>query len=280
MKKSTLKPRVPLIAVAVVMMMALMLTAAAAGVVHLFRNDVIVSSVDDIPTESQGGSGPAVGYSVTSPNGTPPSTLEEMTEGRRFKSNDWPFGEHIAGGITWTYAEWDSAEVLSNDPNLRIRRVSRADGAEKMEYTAENPANLLDALTGRVTLDLSWMDEHYDYVPDANLAFVVTDPYGNYVDELFETLYAKEDGSGYISLDIYNMAQKDCFGQSYIIEGSYETAYYYTSQDGYEFLIKMNTGNIWAECCTSHTYINLYGAYLSSDEVEDILDNLSLSVDG
>ena len=72
MKKSTLKLRVPLIAVAVVMMMALMLTAAAAGVVHLFRNDVIVSSVDDIPTESQGGSGPAVGYSVTSPNGTPP----------------------------------------------------------------------------------------------------------------------------------------------------------------------------------------------------------------
>lgn len=52
MKKSTLKSRVPLIAVAVVMMMALTLTAAAAVVVHLFRNDIIVSSRDDIPMPS------------------------------------------------------------------------------------------------------------------------------------------------------------------------------------------------------------------------------------
>ena len=41
------------------------------------------------------------------------------------------------------------------DPSLRSCRVTREDGAEKMEYTAENPANLLETLTGRVTLDLS-----------------------------------------------------------------------------------------------------------------------------
>ena len=47
MKKATLKSRMPLIAAAVVMMMVLTLTAAAA-VVHLFRNDIIVSSADNI----------------------------------------------------------------------------------------------------------------------------------------------------------------------------------------------------------------------------------------
>ena len=65
----------------------------------------------------------------------------------------------------------------------------------------------------------------------------------------------------------------------YIIDGSYETAYYYTTSDGFEFLIRLHNGRVWANCNTSHTYVSLYGAYLSRDEVEDILDNLSLSIE-
>ena len=59
---------------------------------------------------------------------------------------------------------------------------------------------------------------------------------------------------------------------------SYETAYYYTSADGYEFLITMHNGRVWADCNTSHASISLYGAYLTTVEVEDILDNLSLTI--
>ena len=98
MKKSTLKSRVPLIAVAVVMMMALMLTAGAAVVVHLFRNDIIVSSRDDIPMpSSENGAPGAVG--ITSPGGTPPAPLDEMIEGGRYKSDDWEYGNKIGGGV-------------------------------------------------------------------------------------------------------------------------------------------------------------------------------------
>lgn len=97
---------------------------------------------------------------------------------------------------------------------------------------------------------------------------------------MFSALYAKPDDSGYVRVEIYNVAQADYWAQSYIIDGSYETAYYYTSADGHEFLIKMNNGCIWVECNTSHASINLYGAYLTTDEVEDILDNLSLFIDG
>ena len=49
--KRTLKSRVPLVVAAVVMAMALTLTAVAT-VVRLFRNDIIVSSVNDIPAFS------------------------------------------------------------------------------------------------------------------------------------------------------------------------------------------------------------------------------------
>ena len=279
MKKSTLKSRVPLIAAAVVMMMALTLTAAAAVVVHLFRNDIIVSSRDDIPApSSENGALGAVG--ITSPNGNPPFTLEEEAESSRFKSDDWDIGDSINGGVVTEYFQWDSVEVLSSDPALRSRRVSREDGAEKMEYTAENPKNLLDTMTGRVTFNLEWLDEHYDYVPDANLSYVVSDAKGNYVSEYFEALYAKKDGSGYVTIDIQNRAQEANYAQGYIIDGSYETAYYYTSANGYEFLIKMNRGWVWVECRTAHAEVGLNGAYLTTDEVEDILDNLLLSIDG
>ena len=163
-------------------------------------------------------------------------------------------------------------------PHLRSRRIGREDGAEKMEYTAENPANLLDTLTGRVTFDLEWVNEHYDYVPDANLSFVVSDAKGDYVSENFDALYAKKNGSGYVDFKIENIAQADYFVQAYVIDGSYETAYYYTSVDGHEFLIEMDNGHVWAQCRTSHANVSLHGAYLTTDEVEDILDNLSLAI--
>ena len=199
MKKSTLKSRVPLIAVAVVMMMALTLTAAAAVVVHLFRNDIIVSSRDDIPMPSSENGAPGA-VAIDGPGGNPPATLEETIKSNRFKSDDWVAGERINGGVVSEYHQWDSVEVLSSDPVLRSRRIGREDGAEKMEYTAENPANLLDTLTGRVTFDLEWVNEHYDYVPDANLSFVVSDAKGDYVSENFDALYAKKNGSGYVDL--------------------------------------------------------------------------------
>lgn len=274
MKKSTLKSRVPLIAVAVVMMMALTLTAAAAVVVHLFRNDIIVSSRDDIPMPSSENGAVA----IDGPGGNPPATLEETIKSNRFKSDDWVAGERINGGVVSEYHQWDSVEVLSSDPVLRSRRIGREDGAEKMEYTAENPANLLDTLTGRVTFDLEWVNEHYDYVPDANLSFVVSDAKGDYVSENFDALYAKKNGSGYVDFTIDNIAQADYFDQTYVIDGSYETAYYYTSVDGHEFLIEMDNGHVWAQCCTSHANVSLHGAYLTTDEVEDILDNLSLAI--
>jgi len=284
-KKKILKSRVPLIIAAVVAMMALTLTAGAEAVKSMFHNDILVPSLEDAFEQAQesqaaeGSDGPTSFAVVSSPGGTPPTPLEEMVENDRFKSDDWETGERIAGGVTFEYTEWESAEVISSDPALRSRRVTRGDGAEKMEYTAENPVNLLPTLTGRVTFDLTWMGEHYDYVPDADMAFVVADPDGAYVSELFSALYAKPDESGYVEVKMWNVAdEKDNSGPVYIVEGSYETAYYYTTTDGYQFLITIHKGRVSAVCVTDHARISLYGAYLTTDEVEDILDNLSLSI--
>lgn len=264
------KPKVHLL-IAAVVILALTLTGAAA-VTQLFRNDILISSRDEVSTETG-----AAGFRA--PAGTLPDTLEEISRSDRFKSEDWTKGEQINGSVIPEYHHWDSAEVLSSDPSLRVRRVSRSDGAEKMEYTAEDPSSLLSVLTGRVQFDLSWMGRQYRYVPNANLSFVITDEKGAYVCELFQALYAKADGSGYVRLEVSNTAEADYFMQSYIVDGSYKTAYYYTTDDGFEFLVTMHNGHIWASCDMSHASISLYGAYLTKTEVEDILDHLSLSVD-
>lgn len=269
MKKTTSKTRAPLIVAAVVIAMTLTL-AAAATVVHQLQNDIIVSSKDQIPG----------GVGIVMPNGNSPTTLDEMIKKQCFKSDDWSTGDMINGGVIHEYFRWDFVEVLSNDPALRIRSVGRADGAKKMEYTAENPNNLLDTLTNCVTFDLSWMNDHYDYIPDANLSFVVTDTDGNYVSQIFEALYAKTDDSGYVRIKIANAAQENYQAPNYIIDGSYENAYCYTDSSGHEFLIRMHNGIVWADYITNHTSVSLYGAYLTSDEVEDIIDNLSLASDG
>ena len=276
MKKTTIF-RMPLIATAIAVAMALTLTAAAA-VTRIFRNDILVSSEEDaFNAAANSNTSESGSIAIVGPNDNPPPSLDEMIESERFKSDDWDLGKSINGGIVYEYHQWDSVEVLSNDATLRSRRVSRADGAEKMEYTAENPANLLNQLTGRVSFDLSWMNEHYNYIPDANMAFVVTDPQGKYVSEYFSTLYAKPDKSGYLNIAISNTAQIDTTTQAYTIDSSYDTAYYYTTPSGYEFLITMSNGKVWVNCVTDHTSISFYGAYLTRAEIEDILDHLSFS---
>ena len=276
MKKLSFKTRAPLIA-AVIAILALTVTAGAA-VIMTFRNDIIVSSKEDVfdALEEQGEGG---AVAISSPIASKvPSTLEEITENDRFKTDDWDKGERINGGILTEYFEWDRAEVLSGDPTLRSRLITRSDGAEKVEYTAENPINLLEAISGRVTIDLSWIDSHYSYVPDANLSYIVTDENGDYAAEYFQALYAKEDGKGWFRLSFENAAADKLSDRSYIIDSSYETSYYYTSTDGYEFLIKMNNGQVWVNCRMEHTSVDLYGAYLTQEDVENILDNLSLTV--
>ena len=268
MRKTNLKKFIPLTAAAIAI---LSLTLAAAVIAPQFRNDIIVNSVDDIP-DPAGTNAPGM-IGIASPSGNPPPTLEEITESGRFKSDGWLSKETING-----FGTRDDMEVLDNDAPVRSRRVSRTDGAVKVEYTAENPIDLAETLTGRVSFDLSWMDGHYDYVPDANFSYVITDPEGNYAGEVFQALYAKRDKSGYIRVELDYTAEKEPLSPSYIVDGSYETAYYYTTPEGYEFLIQLHKGHVWVRCRTEYTGVGLSGAYLTRDEVEDILDNLSLSI--
>lgn len=263
------KKHLPRLAIALIVALALSLTAAAA--VYVFRNSILVSDKSDIP-EPQGDTPVAV--AVSFPNGDVPHSLEDVTEARRITADEWENGEKIGGGGSG----WDSAEVLSSDTALSIRRITREDGAEKMEYMAENPNDLVPFLSDKFALDLTWMNENYRFVPETGIAYVVRDPGGAFTGNYFSALYGAADGKGYISFELRYDTSWENSSQCYIVDGSYEKAYYYTTQSGCEFLITADSGHVWAECCTAHANVSLSGAYLTTTEVEQIVESLSLSI--
>ena len=66
--------------------------------------------------------------------------------------------------------------------------------------------------------------------------------------------------------------------QSYAVDSSYEEAYYYTTQSGCEFLITADGDTVWASCTTVKTNVSLYGAYLTTRDLEQIVEHLALSI--
>ena len=265
------KKHLPRLAVAaIIIAAALTLTAAAAAVIHQFRNDILISDLSEIP-EPTGDTPMAVAVAKPASSRKAPKTLaERLADGPRFTMEEWRNGEKIDG--------WDHAELISDDPALCIRRITREeDGAEKMQYMAADPAALLPVLTGNIRFDLTWLSENYKAVSLDDQAFIIRDEDGGFVSEYFWAAYGASDGTGWIRLEIVHDTTWN-MSPTYIVDGTFEEAYYYTTADGYEFLITADGDTVWADCTTAKTSISLYGAYLTTADIEQIAEHLAVSI--
>ena len=271
------KKHLPRLAVAaIIIAAALTLTAAAAAVVHRFRNDIIVSSVSELPAPTE--DTPTAVAEPASGRKAPKTLEERLADGPRFTMDEWRNGEKIDGTISHLYTGWDHSELISDDPALCIRRITRTeDGAEKMQYMAADPANLLPVLTGKIRFDLTWLAEHYSVVIPDDQAFIIRDADGNLANEFFWASYGANDGKGWFRLEIMHDTTWN-LSPDYIVDGTFEEAYYYTTASGYEFLITADGDTVWADCTTAKTSVSLYGAYLTTAEVEQIVEHLALSI--
>lgn len=271
------KKHLPRLAVAaIIIAAALTLTAAAAAVVHRFRNDIIVSSVSELPAPTE--DTPTAVAEPASGRKAPKTLEERLADGPRFTMDEWRNGEKIDGTISHLYTGWDHSELISDDPALCIRRITRdEDGAEKMQYMAADPADLLPVLTGKIRFDLTWLSENYKAVTLDDQAFIVWDEVGNPVSEYFWASYGANDGKGWVRLEImYDTTWN--LSPAYIMDGSFEEAYYYTTANGCEFLITADGDTVWASCTTVKTNVSLYGAYLTTRDLEQIVEHLALSI--
>ena len=265
------KKHLPRLAVAaIIIAAALTLTAAAAAVIHQFRNDILISDLSEIP-EPTGDTPMAVAVAKPASSRKAPKTLaERLADGPRFTMEEWRNGEKIDG--------WDHAELISDDPALCIRRITREeDGAEKMQYMAADPAALLPVLTGTIRFDLTWLSENYKAVSLDDQAFIIRDEDGGFVSEYFWAAYGANDGKGWFRLEIMHDTTWN-LSPDYIVDGTFEEAYYYTTASGYEFLITADGDTVWADCTTAKTSVSLYGAYLTTSDLEQIVEHLAVSI--
>ena len=265
------KKHLPRLAVAaIIIAAALTLTASAAAVIHQFRNDILISDLSEIP-EPTGDTPMAVAVAKPASSRKAPKTLaERLADGPRFTMEEWRNGEKIDG--------WDHAELISDDPALCIRRITREeDGAEKMQYMAADPAALLPVLTGTIRFDLTWLSENYQTVFPDDQAFIIRDEDGGFVSEYFWAAYGANDGKGWFRLEIMHDTTWN-LSPAYIMDGSFEEAYYYTTANGCEFLITADGDTVWASCTTVKTNVSLYGAYLTTRDLEQIVEHLALSI--
>ena len=241
------KKHLPRLAVAaIIIAAALTLTAAAAAVIHQFRNDILVSDLSEIP-EPTGDAPTAVAVAEPASDRKAPKTLaERLADGPEITLEEWRNGEKIGGTTSHLYGGWDHAELISDDPALCIRRITRdEDGAEKMQYMAADPAALLPVLTGKIRFDLTWLSENYKAVSLDDQAFIIRDEDGNLVSEYFWAAYGANDGKGWFRLEIMHDTTWN-LSPDYIVDGTFEEAYYYTTANGYEFLITADGDTVWA----------------------------------
>ena len=273
------KKHLPRLAVAaIIIAAALTLTAAAAAVIHQFRNSILISDLSEIP-EQEGDSPMAVAVAEPASDREAPETLKErLADGPEITMEEWRNGEKIGGTTSHLYGGWDHAELISDDPALCIRRITREeDGAEKMQYMAADPADLLPVLTGTIRFDLTWLSENYKTIIPDDQAYIIRDADGNFVSEYFWAAYGANDGKGWMRLEIVHDTTWD-LSPAYIVDGTFEEAYYYTTADGYEFLITADGDTVWADCTTAKTSVSLYGAYLTTADLEQIVEHLAVSI--
>ena len=263
---------------AIIIAAALTLTAAAAAVIHQFRNSILISDLSEIP-EPTGDTPMAVAVAEPASSRKAPKTLEErLADGPKITLEEWRNGEKIDRTISHVYGGWDHAELISDDPALCIRRITREeDDAEKMQYMAADPADLLPVLTGKIRFDLTWLAENYKAVSLDDQAFIIRDEDGNSVSEYFWAVYGANDGKGWVRLEIMHDTTWN-LSPDYIVDGTFEEAYYYTTADGYEFLITADGDTVWADCTTAKTNVSLYGAYLTTADLEQIVEHLAVSI--
>ncbi len=220
-------------------------------------------------------------YSYGSPNRSTPHSLEEMTESRRMKWDGWESEDTMRGTVVMSMTDWVGMKILEDEGPVKAREVYGKGGGVKTEYAAENPADLRGLESGAVTWDLTWMNQHYCYVPGANFFYRIQDRWGNLLGEHCTTLYTTQDETAWFTLDwTYDSTYAYDGTNSFVAESDYDLIYEYTTVEGHTFLLQFYGDCVWAECTTTHTSVTLYGGYLEPEQVEELLDNLGLTIGG
>lgn len=244
---------------------------------YIFHNPKIVKHIDEISISDNN---EMSAYSVSSPISKTPHSLSEVIASARFKSNGWTSKDTIGGCIKFM-PPWTSMKMIENEKDPKIREIYNSEHAVKTEYIAENPKDLKNVMSKYICINPSLLNENYNYVPDGNTYYTIYDKHKKYIGEYFSSLYEMGNDKSWFFIGYeYDAENKEnnLSNNSYVVKDSYDNAYTYKNKDGFEFLITSYGDCVWAECNTNHAYVSLYGGYITTENVENILDSLDLYI--
>lgn len=236
---------------------------------RIFYHDKAYQDKGQIPNTNNG-------VSFTGPNesarvGTP---LEEHDF--TFKARTWNTDEYLGGGTG--HRNWQSMKVLTAQGPLRSRNIFAEDGAVKTEYSAKDLTSFKDVPFQHISADFAGLAQQYHFVPDSSYGWTIQDHRGRNDGECFLAACAGTQPGSWFNLSVEYDPNFEYSNTSYFQEGVYDQSYFYSSSDGYVFLIQTFGDSIWANCSTEHANFSLYGNFVSTSEVEDFLDHLGLKM--
>ena len=258
------------------------LTASAAICTYLFHNPTILQDHNAlnavIEAHKVSGSSHQKAIIYQTPASRTPIPLEDMITDYTLKSTGWT-SEDTKQGSFRPQDAWSSMDVTDADAPLRARSIYSKSGAVKEEFTAEDPALLQGQIDGDLRIDFAALDTAFEYVPNANLLYTITDGAGEYAGMYCNSLYAGPAEGSYFTIQYTYEPGVDngTVSAPYIPESDYDKAYPYTNAHGVEFVITAYGDCTWADCATAHSTFSLYGGYLSTQEVETILDAIGMA---
>ncbi len=236
---------------------------------RIFYHDKSYQDTSQIPDDP--------GVCLSAPNasarvGTP---LEEQDF--TFKARTWNTDKYLGGGTG--HRNWQSMKVLTAQGPLWSRNVFAEDGAVKTEYNAKDLASFQDVPFQHISADFAGLAQRYNFIPDSSYGWTIQDHRGQNDGECFLSACAGTQPDSWFKLSAVYDPSFDYSNTSYFQEGVYDQSYFYSTSDGYVFLIQTFGDSIWADCSTKHTNFSLYGNFVSTDEVEDFLDHLNLKLE-
>ncbi len=180
--------------------------------------------------------------------------------------------EEIAGtaGDGWTAKRVFKSNLSSTSYGLR-----RGQTYEETRYQAERASDY-GSLWG--LWDLSWLEERYAANPYGTFARTIT-----YRDKLRFLALGGEYQDGETRFNIgFSWNGSFAYEDEYRVTGNKEYAELYTTPDGVEVAIEMDTSDtgksvFWASVWGGHNSFSMFGTQMEVDALHDILDSLNLS---
>lgn len=189
-----------------------------------------------------------------------------------WRNPDAELVEEIAGtaGDGWTAKRVFKSDLGSTSYGLR-----RGQTYEEIRYEAERASDY-GSLWG--LWDLSWLEEHYTANPWGTFARTIT-----YRNELRFLALGGEYQDGETQFNIgFSWDGSFVRGDEYRVAGNKGYAELYTTPDGVEITIEMDTSDtgksvFWASVAGGHNSFSMFGTELEVNDLHDILDSLNLS---